>query len=1025
MPRRTYAALTALTLAAAGVAGLMLAQSTRPDETQLWHYRNLGKAFYENPTTQIQAVDEFRKALALAPNSVRDRINYGISLLRAGNAKDGVAELEKAQQQDPKTPHTWFNIAIALKRQGDLDGALVQFRGMEKLVPTDAVTHYQIGSILKAQGDSEQATKEFETARNLNPLLSAPHFQLYGLYRQAGHAPEAAAELKTFQDIKKSQEGAAVPEDMEWNFYAEIDDPIDGPALPPPPAPVYRAARIAGGFADAPNGVVALELDGQHLSLIAWSRNHVALYRNGKTLVPTSGLEALRDVVAIVPGDFDNDGLPDLCVITASGAALYRNAAGKFSKLADLAAGSFRTALWLDYDHDYDLDLLLIGDDQRLLRNNGSAGFSDESKRFPFTPGHAIAATRFDFEPDTPGLDLIVSYSDHAGVLYRDRLAGRYEAVPLALLPAGATNLTAQDYNHDGRTDLAASPGIFLLNKAAGFEKTAAAPPETGAYAYADYDGNGRVARASITKSGDLQLERDTAASYGNFIEIPLTGIKNLKSGAGAKVEIRAGLVYAKQTYDNVPLVFRLGAQKKIETVRITWPNGLIQNELNQPVNKIDAIKEAPRLSGSCPMIFTWNGSKFQFITDVLGVAPLGASSGDGQYFPVDHDEYVSIPAEALREQDGFYNVRMTEELHEVSYIDQLKLMALDHPAASEIVTNEKFKSPPFPEFRLFGGARRVYPVSAHDNTGADVLAKVLHHDFTYPDAFRRDSAGVAEMHHLDLDFGRAASGNRAVLILQGWVDWADGSTFLSSMQEHKDLTFPYLQVKDASGNWKTVVEDMGIPSGKPKTMAVDLTGKFLSASRELRIVTNLCVYWDEAYLFEDSAAPDSRMTPMPLTSADLHFRGFSQATIHPERKQPEQFDYQTVSYTSNWNPTSGLYTRYGAVDDLLREPDDRLMLMGSGDEVALRFAARDLPVLPKGWRRDFLLLVDGWAKDADANTAFSQSVLPLPFHAMTSYPYPANEHYPADQIHRDYQERYNTRPALRLIRPLRPATTR
>jgi hypothetical protein len=85
-----------------------------------------------------------------------------------------------------------------------------------------------------------------------------------------------------------------------------------------------------------------------------------------------------------------------------------------------------------------------------------------------------------------------------------------------------------------------------------------------------------------------------------------------------------------------------------VDTVRITWPNGLIQNETGLAVNRVAAIKEAPRLSGSCPMIFTWNGERFQFITDVLGVAPLGASSGDGQYFPVDHDEYVSIPGEAL-----------------------------------------------------------------------------------------------------------------------------------------------------------------------------------------------------------------------------------------------------------------------------------------------------------------------------------------------------------------------------------------
>jgi hypothetical protein len=153
--------------------------------------------------------------------------------------------------------------------------------------------------------------------------------------------------------------------------------------------------------------------------------------------------------------------------------------------------------------------------------------------------------------------------------------------------------------------------------------------------------------------------------------------------------------------------------------------------------------------------------------------------------------------------------------------------------------------------------------------------------------------------------------------------------------------------------------------------------------------------------------------------AADLHFRGFSKAAIHPERKQPEKFDYARVSPTSMWNPTPGNYTRYGAVEKLLGEVDDRLVLMGSGDEVTLRFRAAGLPDLPAGWKRDFLLLVDGWAKDADANTAFSQSVLPLPFHAMSRYPYPANEHFPDDAVHAQYQSGYNTRPALRLIRRL------
>lgn len=157
----------------------------------------------------------------------------------------------------------------------------------------------------------------------------------------------------------------------------------------------------------------------------------------------------------------------------------------------------------------------------------------------------------------------------------------------------------------------------------------------------------------------------------------------------------------------------------------------------------------------------------------------------------------------------------------------------------------------------------------------------------------------------------------------------------------------------------------------------------------------------------------------MAPETAELRFRGFSRPVIHPERKQPESFDYRTWMPLSMWNPTPGLYTRYGDVNALLDGVDDRMVIMGSGDEIRLRFDARDLPPLPGGWRRDFLLKVDGWAKDADANTAFSQSVEPLPFHGMSRYPYPDGERFPDGELHRRYREIYNTRPALRLIRPL------
>jgi hypothetical protein len=143
---------------------------------------------------------------------------------------------------------------------------------------------------------------------------------------------------------------------------------------------------------------------------------------------------------------------------------------------------------------------------------------------------------------------------------------------------------------------------------------------------------------------------------------------------------------------------------------------------------------------------------------------------------------------------------------------------------------------------------------------------------------------------------------------------------------------------------------------------------------------------------------------------------------VDPDRLRPESFDYQRPLPLSKatWNPTPGLYTRYGEVAELLHQIDDRPVIMGSGDELRLTFAAAQLPPLAQGWSRSFLLFVDGWAKDADANTGFSQTVEPLPFHDMSVYPYPSSEHFPDSAFHRQYRTEYNTRPALTLIRPLR-----
>ncbi len=1048
--------LATLAIAAAAFFLQSPAQSKSGAE-QLAELRSLGKAFYENPTTKQEAVDTFRKALALAPDSARERLNYGLALLRNGNVDEGRAELKKVQKQDPSIPHTWFNLGILYKKDDDIKDALSQLLHMEELVPDEPVTHYNVGTLYKQTGNTAGALSEFETAARLDSNFAAPRFAIFDVYRQQGAKDKADAALKEFKELKKRQEVSdSGSEDVSWSYYAEVYDPAPAEPVETAPTPAelkFTPKELPGKIDPATAGMLVLDTrDDGHADLLVWSSAGVHLYRDGAE-VPQRAFAELKGVISIAAGDYDNDGFVDLCVVSATGPALYRNDKGTFRKdPAKLPAGHFTKALWIDYDHDYDLDLLLFGDKPVLLRNDGANGWEDRTKDFPFVAGAPLDAVSFRLVHDTKGFDVVVSYRDHGGVLYRDQLGGIYRAQELPALPAGATSLTVADLNNDQNLDIVyhdasgvelsentgteLKPARRILDKNAPFvvadftnrgrEEVSGVTADAVALAAADFDRDGKTDAAVVTRTGDVHLLINETPLKTNWMALHLEGVKNLKAGGpGTEVEVKSGTLYQKKLYTDAPLVFGLDGRKQIDTVRITWPSGLIQNEMQEPVDKALIIKEAPRLSGSCPMIYTWDGSGFRFITDVLGVAPLGASSGDGSYFPVDHREYIQIPSEAMTPVNSRYRIRITEELSEVSYLDQVRLMAVDHPASTEIFTNSKWKSPPFPEFRSFGVKRRVYPVRARDGQGRDVREALLRRDGQYVNGFERTYAGVAKEHALDLDFGDAAPDNRAVLVLNGWVDWADGSTFLSASQGGGGLTPPYLQVKDARGQWKTVIEDMGMPSGKTKTIAVDLAGKFLSASREVRIVTSLCVYWDEIFLGtevslgDDAREPEVRLTALDATTATLGFHGFSHPTIDPQRLHPEAFDYQNAASVSNWNPTPGLYTRYGDVRPLVTAMDDKLVVMGSGDELRLEFGAASLPPLPAGWTRDFLLLVDGWAKDRDANTAFSQTVEPLPFHAMSSYPYPVGEHYPSDADHEAYRKTYNTRPALQLMRSL------
>jgi tetratricopeptide (TPR) repeat protein len=1065
-PRTVLASL--LLLAFAACSGPSLDPETAE---RLQELRNLGKSFYENPTGADQAVETLRQALELHPDSVQEKINYALAQLRAGAREEGIAGLEEAQQLDPSVPHTWFNLGIEYKQLGDNERAVVQFEQMAQLDPNEPKTQYNLGQIYRQLDREEEAAAKFLRASELDPSLSAPHFQLFNMLRRSD-ADRARTHLTEFQRIKQIQDDTGLTEDVNWSFYSELYDRVE----PSEPADfvttvTFKSAEVGTVGSGGDATLLDVDRDG-NTDVLVWSADAVVLLQgDGATLSvkETALAEGWTGVRRAAAGDPNNDGFPDICLARADGVFVVSNVGGVMGTPSQLSAEPAESCLWHDYDHDGDHDLFALGAESRLYRyaldpdQSLSEGF--EAVEFPFdTRGTALDAVAVELFEDN-GLDLVVAYED-AVVVHQDLKLGVFaQAIEIedSAPGAGPVHLQTADFDSNGYLDISATPEggetLILRNEhgalhsdsriagtlawidtqnrgwrdsltagGVNFNEGALSfaagiveglPSDAVAAVELDANGDGRLDVVMVDAAGGVHLATNQTETTNRWISFQLTGVKSRIIAADARVEVKAGRLYSKRVYPGYPIVVGVGQQDAVETVRVTWPNGLIQNQVVAALDQAMEIEEQPRLSGSCPMIYTWNGEEFEYISEVLGVAPLGASLGNGQFFPVDHDEYVLLRGDQLAERDGFFDVRVTEELREVAYIDQVRLIAVDRPSAVDLYTTEKFKAPPFPEFELFGVAenQKIRPSRAVDHRDRDVLAQITQLDGDYVDGFERSFSNTAELHWLTIDLDGFAGNDQSMLFLHGWVDWAAASTIVAGSQTATNgIQPPVLQVRDGSGEWVTIDADPGLPGGNPRTMVVDLTGKFLTDSRELRILTNMCVYWDEIFAVDGVQPAAAVQRDLSMTSAQLRFRGFSQNVVHPDRLEPEKFIYSRVSTTTSWDPTPGHYTDYGSVDDLLSAVDDRFVVMAAGDELQLRFPA-DLPPVAEGWTRQYLLFFDGWAKEHDPNTAFGDTVEPLPFHRMSGYPYGENESFPSD-AQRELVPR-TQREALRLNRPL------
>jgi hypothetical protein len=382
----------------------------------------------------------------------------------------------------------------------------------------------------------------------------------------------------------------------------------------------------------------------------------------------------------------------------------------------------------------------------------------------------------------------------------------------------------------------------------------------------------------------------------------------------------------------------------------------------------------------------------------------------------------VKVDASIVKPRDGKLVFKSLEPMEEVCYLDAADLQVVDHPADVAVYPDERFAGePPFPNGDLLAHRGEILPVAARDERGQDVLGRISAIDRRYPDSFRLHPRlyGATDEAILELDFGDrlkdVAPGDGVVFYGHGWIEYGYTRTTVAAAGEGFAYQVPTLEAWDpgaaeGKGAWKTLVAALGYPAGFPRVMTYDLTGLVSRETPRLRIRTNFEIYWDKVWLGRKAdVAKETRQTIIAAESAELRWVGYPRE-FSPDGRIPRIYDYGTMDPSMPWKTVAGDYTKFGDVTPLVGKADDMYVIHGKGEEIELRFDAAKLPPLPAGWARSYVLRFTGWCKGQELYTAHGWTVEPLPFLAMSHYPYRADEHYPDDEAHRAYRRTWNTR---------------
>jgi len=1042
-----------------------------PQEPAGW--ANLGLLSLRRQATE-DAAAALAQAAERAPELVPLLLLQAQLAQRTGRSDEAISFLRRARALESRDVRATFALATALEASGSAPDLSEAGTLLESLATSTGNLAAQLEWIRVAarRGDATGATRAVASVGEANPGWPGEAQQRLATLRAAATRADLPATALAAVFLKN----VLLAEPWYQRALAELRTESGAPVLAlvtvSTPASAPAEADVAVTMTQRPLRNDAVDVT----TLARTGEAPVPLVMGTTGLWVGDDRVWPAPASSVARVDVNNDFRPDLIVAGATGlSVLVQNDDGQFVPVVPAvmrATGLDRTPVhrvWgADVDLDGDLDLVVAPESRGpvVLRNNTDGTFTSTRPFDLDQTVHEFIWADIDGE-GTPDAAFLTR-SGSMTVFVNDR-GGRFQAprpvnlgpivsmVPISISRSAgfdvlalerngdvhrvtinedlrgwsvasvvrgaglpdAARLIGGDIDNNGATDLlVAGPSGTRVWLGSATDYSAIAgdwPIDVRAIADLNADGSLEVlgidqdGRASV---GDLRRTRPYHAQVLRPRAAGPTGDQRINSfGIGGEIDVRAGLWTQRHIITDSGVHVGLGAAPGADVVRIIWPNGVLQAEFDVPAGA--AIRADQRLKGSCPWLFSWDGTEMSFVTDVIWRSPLGLRiNAQATADVLMTEDRVKIPGRMLVPRDGMYDLRITAELWETHFFDHVGLSVVDHPEGTEVFVDERFAIPA-PSFDVVVTGPLQALEAARDDRGVDVSDIVVARDDRHlANAGLGNYQGVTRPHFVEIDLPEHAPRTGPLwIVATGWVHPTDSSVNVALSQgAHAAPAGLALSVETSPGVYQVVRPNLGFPAGKDKNVLIDVSGIFpATGRRRARLATNLEIYWDRVAWAV--GRPDVRVTarPVDLAGADLRYRGFS-TTQQASPSVPERPDYVLAGTAPRWRDLEGYYTRFGDVRPLLTTVDDRYVILNAGDELLMRFPAVAPP--PPGVVRDFVFIGDGWVKDGDFNTSFSRTVLPLPTHATGRYDGPVGrlEDDPIYRRHRQDFDEYHIR---------------